>query len=219
VTILVATGLKREAAAIQRDGVRAVVSGGRADLLEQRLRAAAPGAAAILSLGIGGALAEGLQPGDWVVATKVAAAGGEWPTDPAWTTALATQLNASTGPILGADAMLLRAADKAAARAGGAALAVDMESHVAARVAQELGLPFAAARVISDAADRDLPSAVAVGMRPDGGMALGPVLWALLKNPLQLPGLIRTGRDAEVAFKALELVQVSAHPGESRDPS
>ena len=202
-TILAATGLAREAALIAADGVTPVVSGARPDLLQSRLQAAAAGATAIISLGIGGALAAGLHPGDWVVATKVVSAGEEWPTDLAWTTALATALRASTGPILGSEAMLLKAADKAAAQARTGALAVDMESHVAARLAHELGLPFAAARVISDPADRDLPSAVAVGIRPDGGMALGPVLLALMKNPLQLPALIRTGRDAETAFRAL----------------
>jgi hopanoid-associated phosphorylase len=205
VTLLAATGLKREAALIAAPGVTAVVSGGRADLLEQRLEAASAAATAIISLGIGGALAPGLQPGDWVVATKVVdVAAGELATDLAWTTALATALGASTGPILGSEAMILKAADKVAAHSRTGALAVDMESHVAARLAQRLGLPFAAARVISDAADHDLPPAVMVGMRPDGGMALGPVLWALLKNPLQLGALIRAGRDAEMAFRALE---------------
>jgi len=44
---------------------------------------------------------------------------------------------------------------------------------------------------------------VKVGMTPDGGMALGAVLWALAKRPRQLPALIRAGREAEVAFRAL----------------
>jgi hopanoid-associated phosphorylase len=205
VTLLAATGLKREAAAIGGPGVMAVVSGGRADLLEQRLLAAAGGAAAVISLGVAGALAPSLQPGDWVVASKVVATDGEWATEPKWTAALLRALPApSSGPILGSDAMLLKAADKLGAGRRMGALAVDMESHVAARVAQRLGLPFAAARVVSDCADHDLPPAVAVGMRPDGGMALGPVLASLARNPLQLPALIRAGRDAEQAFRALE---------------
>ena len=66
-TILAATGLAREAALIAGPGVTVVVSGGRADLLEQRLLAAADGATAVVSLGIAGALAPSLQPGDWVV--------------------------------------------------------------------------------------------------------------------------------------------------------
>ncbi len=208
-TILAATGLKREAAAIAGPGVAAIVSGGRPDLLEQRLLAAAEGATAVISLGIGGALSPSLQPGDWVVATKVVADAGEWATEPKWTAALRRALPApSSGVILGSGAMLLKAADKHAAARRTGALAVDMESHVAARVAQQLGLPFAAARVVSDSADQDLPRAVSVGMRPDGAMALGPVLLALLANPLQLPALLRAGRDAGRAFQALDAFQL-----------
>jgi len=220
VTILAATGLKREAALIAGPGITVVVSGGRPDLLEQRLLAAADGATAILSLGIAGALAASLQPGDWVVASRVVAQDAEWPTDPAWTADLAKRLPApSSGPILGCDAMLLKATDKRAACHRYGALAVDMESRVAADVAQRLGLPFAAARAISDCADHDLPPAVTVGMRPDGGMALAPVLLALARNPLQLPALLRTARHAERAFKALGNFRIPAHPGEGRDPS
>ena len=78
-----------------------------------------------------------------------------------------------------------------------------MESQAASRISLRHGLRFAAARVISDAADRDLPRAVKVGMKPDGGMALGAVLAALSRDPAQLPALLRTGRDAETAFRVL----------------
>jgi hopanoid-associated phosphorylase len=218
VSLLAATGLKREAGLIAGPDVTAVVSGGRPDLLEQRLRAAADGATAVISVGIAGALADSLQPGDWVVATKVVADDGEWATDPNWSAQLLKRLPApSSGPICGSGAMLLKARDKRALCQRQGALAVDMESHVAARVAGELGLPFAAARVISDDARHDLPPAVLVGMTPDGGMALGPVLLALLKNPLQLTALIRTGRDAEVAFRALGRFQIPAHCASAGD--
>ena len=110
------------------------------------------------------------------------------------------------GPIAAGDHMIVTAADKAALYRKTAALAVDMESHVAARFAAEHGLPFAALRVISDTADRDLPKAVLAGMKPDGAMDLFGVLKALVRHPRQLPALIRTGRDAEVAFRRLALL-------------
>jgi hypothetical protein len=100
--------------------------------------------------------------------------------------------------------MITKAAEKERAHAATGAIAVDMESETAARVALRLGLPFAAARVISDAANRSLPPAVKLGMRPDGGMALWPVLGDLARDPRQLPRLIRTGLEAERAFRALE---------------
>ena len=83
------------------------------------------------------------------------------------------------------------------------ALAVDMESHVASRIAARRGLPFAALRIISDAADMTLPPAALVGMRPDGGVASGAILRSLARHPGQLPALIRLGRDAGTAFRVL----------------
>ena len=92
--------------------------------------------------------------------------------------------------------MVVDAAAKAALHSATGALAVDMESHVAAAFAAAHGLPFAALRVISDGADRALPKAAQAGMKPDGGMDV----------PRQLPALIRTGREAEVAFRQLKLL-------------
>lgn len=203
-TILAVTGLRREARIIGGPGVTAVAGGGRAEALERAFASAAAGADAVISIGIGGALAPGLRPGDWVVATRVIADGRAFPTDPAWTAQIGTCLpGARMGSILGSDSMLTRATEKQGAHRLWQALAVDMESHLAARAADRLRLPFAAVRVISDSSDQDLPAAVKVGMKPDGGMALGAVLWALARDPAQLPALVRTGRDAERAFRAL----------------
>jgi hopanoid-associated phosphorylase len=217
VTILAATGLKREAKILAGPGVLAIPGGGRSAALEAALTVAAAGASGVISIGIAGALADGLSPGDWVVADAVVARGDLLAADAAWREALAARLpSARTGRFLGSDAMLADAAEKRRAHAASGAIAVDMESHVAARVAHRLGLPFAAARVISDAADRSLPAAARVGMRPDGGMALGPVLAALVRDPTQLASLIRTGLEAERAFRALERAGRSWLPSEPR---
>jgi adenosylhomocysteine nucleosidase len=205
VKLLVATGLRREAAILAAPGVAVVCGGGRSAALEAQLAAAAAGGAdGIISLGIGGALAAGLQPGDWVVGRSVLFGDTLHPTDPAWTEALIAALDRpAAGLLLGSETMFTAAAEKRAAHVRTGALAVDMESHVAAEVARRFGLRFAAARVISDAAGRDLPAAVTVGMTADGGMALGPVLAALARDPAQLGPLIRTGREAGAAFRAL----------------
>jgi hopanoid-associated phosphorylase len=206
VTILAATGLKREARILCGPGVLAIPGGGQSAALEAALlAAAADGASGLISIGIAGALAEGLSPGDWAVASAVIVDGEAVPTDEAWREALLARLpGAKAGAFLGSEAMLTEAAEKRRLHAATGALAVDMESHVAARVARRTGLPFAAARVISDAAGRDLPAAVRAGMRADGGMALWPVLAALARDPSQLGSLIRTGLEAERAFQALE---------------
>jgi Nucleoside phosphorylase len=81
--------------------------------------------------------------------------------------------------------------------------AVDMESHIVARVSARRGLPFAVLRVISDAATDRLPPAALCGMRSDGSMAIGAVLGSLARNPIQLPALVRTAWHAQRGFRAL----------------
>ena len=111
--------------------------------------------------------------------------------------------DAHRGTVVGADSIIGSVAEKTALNASTGAIAVDMESHIAARVAARHNLPFAIVRTISDSADHALPPAALVGMKPDGGVALGAILASLARNPAQLPALIRTGRDAGAAFSAL----------------
>lgn len=114
--------------------------------------------------------------------------------------------HAHYGLIIGQDRIAATAAEKAALHAATGALAVDMESHIAARVAARHSLPFAAIRAISDTAHETLPPAALVGMKPDGSMALGKVLASLARRPWQLPALIRTGQGAKRAFAALRRI-------------
>ncbi len=226
--ILIGCGLQREAAILSREGVLAIPGGGGSARLEAALEAAAPGATMILSCGIGGALDPALKAGDVVlhlppfVSSEVekqatsAAQGVSMSrlrsTEPSldtngwgdWGAQLTRDLpQAHLGGIIGQDHIAATIAEKAALHAATGALAVDMESHIAARVAARHGLPFAAIRTISDTAAETLPPAALVGMNPDGSMALGKVLLSLARNPAQLPALIRTGRSAEAAFQAL----------------
>jgi adenosylhomocysteine nucleosidase len=202
--ILVATGLKREARILQGSAVQVVAGGGDRARLERALEDAAGRAAAVISMGLCGALADDLRPGDWVIASRIVSAEGDLEPNPDWTTSLAQRLpGARPGPILGSDVMIADASAKRAACAATGGLAVDMESHIAAAVAARHGLPFAAARVVSDAADRSLPKAAQAGMGSDGSMDIAAVLIALAVDPRQLPALIRVGREAETAFRAL----------------
>jgi hypothetical protein len=196
VTLIIACGLKREARIFNRPGrdLVVVIGGGVAATLDRDLdnkAALFPGI--ILSCGIAGALAPSLRPGDVVIDGNVLLVERLGQALP----------HAHRGGIVGSDAIAASAAEKRILHERTGAIAVDMESHVAARVAVRKGVPFAALRVISDCADDDLPPAALVGMRPDGGMALGAVLASLARNPRQLPALIRTGRQADQAFRSL----------------
>lgn len=200
-TLLVATGLRREARLIAGSGIVAIAGGGDSRALETQLETLAHSSAAILSSGLAGALSPLLAAGDVVIGTGLvdqpvpASRFADW---------LASQLpDARIGLIAAVDQPVADAAAKAAFHARSGALAVDMESHVAARVAARHGLPFAALRVISDRAEDSLPPAALAGMRPDGGIAIGAVLASLLRNPGQLPALLRTAREAEAGFRVL----------------
>ncbi len=212
--LIAVVGLKREASLIARPAVTTVIGGGDKERLyaklQQTLIKRRP--KAVVSIGIGGALWPKLGVGDWVVADSVVCEDGGWSTDKSLQVALINLLKVAMpnrvvlGAIAAGDIMVVDAASKAALHVKTGALAVDMESHVAARFAAAHGLPFAALRVISDGADRALPKAAQAGMKKDGGMDILAVLKALAKDPRQLPALIRTGREAEVAFRQLKLL-------------
>jgi adenosylhomocysteine nucleosidase len=198
VTILAVCGLQREQRILAGPGVEVAVGGGDIDRLAAGMRG-------VISIGIAGALAPGLQPGTWVVAAAVRDGDDLLATDRDWAARLIVRLPAvERGTLLGLDTIAATAEQKAELhRNSGGAIAVDMESHLAARVARRHGLPFVAARVISDAAQRTLPPAARVGMRLDGGVDVPAVLGSLFVKPWQLPALIRTGWEAEQAFRAL----------------
>jgi hopanoid-associated phosphorylase len=201
--VLTVSGLSREAQIAAGPGVRSVAAAGPrlAGLIEAAI---GEGTAGILSFGIAGGLDPGLRPGAVILASGIIAGDERWPVDAAWRARLAARLrHAIPGDLAGVDAPVLSPAGKAAL-AGSGALAVDMESHIAARLAAAHGLAFAALRVVCDPADRAIPPAAIAGMREDGRTDLGAILGALLGAPGQLPAMIRLGADARAAFAALD---------------
>ena len=82
--------------------------------------------------------------------------------------------------------------------------AVDMESFGVLAAAHSSSRPAVAIRVISDRFDQDIP--VDIEMTVDekrGTIRIGGVLHYLGKHPLQVPALIRLGRDSKTAAEAL----------------
>ena len=206
--ILVATGLKREAEILGGPSIRAIAGGGDGQRLERELDDAAGQASAVISMGLCGALATGLKPGDWIVASGVVRSNDDMrqaePTDPAWAAALLKRLpGARAVVVLASDRIIANQDAKRDAHRLTGASAVDMESHIAGRIAAKHGLPFAVARVVSDAADQSLPLAVQAGMAADGRMDIAAVLKSLAGDPRQLPALLRVAWDAGPAFRAL----------------
>ncbi len=184
--------------------VLVLAGGGDGARLKRDLEAAASGACAIISFGVAGGLAPGLAPGATLVARVIVDEEGErLHSDRSWSRTLASALGAPLVDLVGVDAPVVDPAAKRALHARTGAHAVDMESHIAARVAAALSLPFAAVRVVADPAERQLPHAALVAMGPDGAIAFGALTRSLLRNPRQIPDLVRTARDARAAFAAL----------------
>ena len=52
-------------------------------------------------------------------------------------------------------------------------------------------------------AHRQLPHAALVAVKPDGSLAFGAIMGSILRDPLQLPQLMRTAADARAALKTL----------------
>ncbi|WP_448582962.1 phosphorylase family protein [Thermaurantiacus sp.] len=196
----VVCGLASEAQAL---GVPAAVSGARAAAAQREAsRLAREGAAALLSVGLAGALAEGLQPGDLLVPARVVEAGGRTHgADAGLAGELGFVLDARS--LLGSDRLVASVADKAALFAATGAVAVDMESHAVARAAQAAGLPFLAIRVIADPADTAIPPCAHNSIGPDGRVKVAATLRALLRRPQDLPALLALGRASAVAHARL----------------
>src|SRR5262249_15421367 len=81
--------------------------------------------------------------------------------------------------------------------------AVDTESHIAARTAAQHGIPFVVVRTISDVATQGLPPAALLPLKPSGKPRLTQILASAASDPSQIPELMRTGREAGRAFRAL----------------
>ncbi|HEX6794360.1 MAG TPA: hypothetical protein VF304_10965 [Casimicrobiaceae bacterium] len=203
--VVAACGLAVEARIAEGPNVRSVAGGVDAKRLAHELvREVARGAKAIISFGIAGALAPGLATGDCIVARGIVIPGGLHRCDDRWIARLSAQLpGARYGDLACADVPLASAASKRALYNETLALAVDTESHVAAEIASMHGLPFAALRVISDTAGRDLPPAACVALKPGGRIDIVAVLHSLAAHPSQWPLLVRTSLDARIAFAAL----------------
>jgi adenosylhomocysteine nucleosidase len=186
--------------------IRVVTGGGDSVNLKAQLeKAMHPNVSGIVSFGIAGGLAPGVAPGTPLVARGIIGEGDEYfECHRGWSQRLAKALgDVPIVDMAGIDLPVVDPAGKRALHVATRAVAADMESHVAARVAAAHNLPFAAFRVVADPAERHLPPAALVGIRQDGELAMGRVIRSLLSDPHQIPHLFRTALDTRAAFDTL----------------
>lgn len=201
--VVAVTCLALEARIALGPGV-AVICNHASQLVASLEAAAKHGAAGIISFGIAGGLVPHLAAGDWVVASGVRTQQGHFPTDRGWARALLEALpGAVHAEIIGADTPIAEPVEKRQLHLRTGAVAVDTESHVAARIAAAHRIPFAACRAVIDPAHSLLPPAAVFGLRHDGTADVIAVLRSVMRQPSQLPALARTALDARTAGAAL----------------
>lgn len=212
-TVIALVGMAFEARIAEGPGIHVFSRDARHELEAAVASASRHGYRGIISFGVAGGLDEELRPGDWVVASAIAEAQGSRPTDAAWSQKLLHVVaGAYHAPVIGVDTPIADPAKKRELRRLTGAAAVDMESHVVARLAAAHGLAFTALRVIVDPVHRAIPRAALRGMgtgpRADGAA----VVRDLIAQPSQLALLLRISLDAYVARAAMQRLRKRLGP-------
>ncbi len=206
-SVLIVSGLKREAAILAGPG-RLAICGDASTLRARLAELADTPVGLVISWGLCGGLDPRLRPGDLILGADLVSADGRISTDEAVTSSLAQGLigagtHVAVERAAGAASPVLRAEAKAELRRETGAAVVDMESVTAGRFALERRAPFAILRAVADPADRDLPPLVSRAVDPDGRIRTSAVIGELVRSPRQLAGLAAAARDSRAAFRAL----------------
>jgi adenosylhomocysteine nucleosidase len=152
------------------------------------------GVDAVMSVGMCGALAEGLNVGDIVVASSVNGVVVETPH---------SSLKFRVGPIVSVDRVAQSVAEKQDLRQTGA-IAVEMEAAAVLERARRWGVPFYCVRAVSDTADEGFELDLNATRDASGRFRVGRILAQAARRPLTgVPELLRLRRNSQAACKAL----------------
>jgi adenosylhomocysteine nucleosidase len=206
--VIAFVGLAFEARIAAAPGVEVVCRTAGSELEDVADSAVRHGYRGMISFGVAGGLASHLRAGDWVVASSIRESHTVRATDAVWSRKLLGMIDGAIhAPIVGVDTPVAEPARKRELHRTTGAAAVDMESHVAARVAAKHKLAFAAVRVVVDPAHRTVPPAALIGMRPDGRANVSAVVRDLVARPSQISRLARVAADAFAARSAMVRVR------------
>jgi nucleoside phosphorylase len=205
----------QEAARLRKAGIedaRIMLAAGSPVRAEEAAEAllASGGCDGLLSLGVCGGLHPDLRPGALIVHMPVT-----WP----WLEAVVASLKGGAvqrGTITTRDHAVVSPDEKACLFQETGALGVDMETSGAALVADKHAVPFAALRVVVDAAHQSIPPAALAGFGADGESHVRPVLLKLASRPQDLPGLLRLGHTFQRALSTLEALARTLAAAERR---
>jgi adenosylhomocysteine nucleosidase len=216
----VITGLPVEAEILKPLEAKGLVRLGVARANEAKAAAlaremAAEGVQALMSFGICGGLVPQVKIGDLILADSVHHHRGPyWATNESWREALLEALSdgqqrhfrVHIGRLTGSRVIVDQPVDKRALAHRCDAIAVDMESHAVAEVADHLKLPLLVVRSCSDTVGHPLPMEALDAISPDGSYSVLPVTKALARRPWLIPPLVRLALHTRSALKTLERV-------------
>jgi adenosylhomocysteine nucleosidase len=148
----------------------------------------------VFSCGFAGALRQDLQPGTVIFDRAT--------TGLSWVPQLES-LGARPALFASIDRVVTTAKEKAALRATSGCDAVEMESEAIREACAARGLECVTLRVISDAADDDLPLDFNLITGPDGRLNSTRLTGAILRAPWKIPALLRLGRNSALAARGL----------------
>jgi len=177
----------------------------------------ASGCSALMSFGLGGGLSPELTAGQVVVADRVILPDGdEIPTAKNWRERLLAVLprngGVMVGAVAGSETIVANPQAKQEIYDATAAVAIDMESHRVAGIAARAGVPFLVIRAVSDASDQTIPKTAIGAISENGTPLYGKVISRIIRQPGDLPKLMRLSKDSERALASLRRVALAAGP-------
>ena len=113
------------------------------------------------------------------------------------------KLGARAGRLHCASRVAISAAEKRALFAETGADAVEMESGVIRKICAEMGIPCVTLRVISDAANEDLPLDFNRLTTAEQNLDFAKLAWAVARAPGKIPALLALGKRTAAAAEKL----------------
>lgn len=168
------------------------------------------GATGLLSWGTAGGLDPTCQAGDLLLPEQVFWADARWPTDVTWRNHIQDHVarNMRAGGLCSVSTPCASVQAKSDLWADfPEAQAVDMESGAVAERAAQAGIPFVVVRSVVDPANQSLPGTATGSVDHYGRPQMLRLLRGLLRQPGDLPALMRLGKQMQAALQSLRLVQ------------
>lgn len=194
--LVVLCGLDGEAQTWRGTGVPVLCSATNSERARHLVQPYAQKGYTLLSFGTAGGLDPHLTSGTLVIATSVQVGNHDRIScTPALVEGLQNALpQAHCGDVLSDERLIASPTDKRTAHDQDRCAIVDMESGAVARAAQDYGCAFAVVRVVLDAASDALPPLAQLPLSPHGKPVMGAVLRSLIRNPAQIPDVVRIAR-------------------------